>query len=211
MDKQTYDSILSHYSKLYQKYGLHPSSLGWLKGKQEIRFKVATDIGDLQNSTILDVGCGFGDFATFLKKHKQKVRYTGVDVNGKFIEIASKINQDCAFHARDIEKKKFKKRFDWVFAIGLTNQSGSFRYIENLMKEMSRIARKGVAMDFLTTYVDYKKSGNFHASPERVFKISKKFSKRVVLRHDYLPFEFCVYIYKNDKIKKDLSFKDFKV
>ena len=74
---------------------------------------------------------------------------------------------------------------------------------------MLDISKKGVAMDFLSTYVDYKTKGTFHTSPEHIFKIAKKLSKRVAIRHDYLPFEFCVYLYKQDQIDKDLSFKYF--
>ena len=42
-----------------------------------------------------------------------------------------------------------------------------------------------------------------------IFKISKNLSKRVILRHDYMPFEFCVYIYKNDSISGSNVFKEF--
>ena len=72
---------------------------------------------------------------------------------------------------------------------------------------MLKICKKGVAMDFMSTYVDFKRKDSFHASPERVFKIAKKLSKRVVIRHDYLPFEFCVYIYKNNNLTKKHTFK----
>ena len=209
MNKKTANSIIKHYSTLYENFGYNPASIGWPKGKQNIRFHAISQIGNLNNSKILDVGCGFGDLATFLKFRKIKMKYTGVDINEKFIKIAETVNPDCVFEVRDIEKRKFKQKFDWIFAIGTTNQSGSYQYIENLLNEMFRISKKGISMDFLSSYVDFKRHGNFHASPERIFKIAKKLSKRVVIRHDYLPFEFCVYIYKNNKIKKDLSFMDF--
>ena len=65
-------------------------------------------------------------------------------------------------------------------------------------------------MDFITDYVDFKNKGTFYASPEKIFKISKKISKRVLLKHDYLPFEFCIYIYPDDKIDlKNNTFKNF--
>ena len=75
---------------------------------------------------------------------------------------------------------------------------------------MFKISNKGIAMDFMSTYVDFKRKGSFHASPEKIFKIAKTISKRVVIRHDYLPFEFCVYIYKNNKLNSNQSFSDYK-
>ena len=208
MDLKTHQSNLKHYSKLYKKFGLSPASIGWTKGKQNIRFNAITEIGWLNNSSILDVGCGFGDLLSFLNKRKLRVKYTGVDINQKFIEIARKKYQKSIFEVRDIEEKPFTKKFDWVFAIGTTNHSGSYKYIQRLLSEMFRVSKKGVVIDFLSSYVDFTKPRNFHASPEKIFKITKKLSKRVIIRHDYLPFEFCVYIYKNDKITKNFAFKN---
>ena len=166
------------------------------------------EIGKMQNSKILDVGCGFGDLSSFLKSQYQ-IKYLGVDINPKFIEIAKQRNPKTRFEVRDIEKKKIKEKFDWVFAVGTTNKAGSYEYIENLLIQMLKVAKKGVAMDFMSSYVDFKASGSFHTSPEKIFKIAKNLSKRVVLRHDYLPFEFCVYIYKNNKFTKNQTFTDF--
>jgi len=209
MDLKTHKSIVKHYTELYKKFGPSPASVGWTKGRQDIRFNTITEIGIVKNSSILDVGCGFGDLSAFLKKRKLQVKYTGIDINQKFVELAKKKYPKVVFETRDIENNPFKKKFDWVFAIGSTNQSGSYKYIERLLTEMFRCCKKGIAMDFLSTYVDFKKPQNFHASPEKVFQIAKRISKRVVIRHDYFPFEFCVYIYKNDKITKNLSFKSF--
>ncbi|MCV0393512.1 MAG: class I SAM-dependent methyltransferase [Nitrosopumilus sp.] len=177
-----------------------------MKGKQDIRFNAVSKIGVLKNSSVIDIGCGYGDFLAFLNKKRFNVKYTGIDINERFIDIAKSKHPNSYFDVRDIEKKPLKKKFDWAFAIGTTNQNGSYSYIEKLMKEMLKISKKGIAIDFLSTYVDFKKPSNFHASPEKVFKIAKKFSKRVVLKHDYLPFEFCIFIYKNDKISKNISF-----
>ena len=211
MKKKIHDSILNHYIELYEKFGINPASLGWPKGRQDLRFQIMSQIGNLRNSKILDVGCGFGDLFSFLKLKKFKVNYTGIDINKKFIEIAKSKYPNKRFYVCDIEKRKFKEKFDWVFAIGTTNRAGSHNYIESLLKEMFRISRKGIAMDFMSTYVDFKRKGSFHASPERVFKIAKKISRRVVIRHDYLPFEFCVYIYKNNKLNKNHTFVDFAI
>ena len=209
VDKKTKNKIIEHYTKLYAKFGDNPASIGWPKGKQNIRFSTISQLGNLNNSSVLDVGCGFGDFSSFLKLNNINLKkYLGVDINKEFIDIAKIKNPDATFKVLDIEKDTLPK-FDWSVAIGITNKSGSYRYIEKLLKRMLDISKKGVAMDFLSTYVDYKTKGTFHTSPEHIFKIAKKLSKRVAIRHDYLPFEFCVYLYKQDQIDKDLSFKYF--
>lgn len=209
MEKIIQNKILKHYNDLFQKFGDNPASIGWPKGRQDIRFKVVTEIGDLKNSKILDVGCGFGDFASYLKKNRIKAEYHGIDINSNFIKIAKQKHPNKKFSVRDLEKVKFKNKFDWICAIGATNAGGTYRYIEKLLKEMFRISKKGIVMDFMSTYVDFKDKDDFHVSPERIFKIAKKLSKRVVIRHDYLPFEFCVYIYKNEKLTNENKFLEF--
>ena len=211
MKKFVHDVILEHYTELYHQYGVHPASIGWPKGRQKIRFQVMSEIGNLSNSKILDVGCGFGDLLAFLKSRKIRTKYVGVDINPIFIKIAKQRHPRTTFQIRDIEKTKFRDKFDWAFAIGTTNMAGSHEYIASLLKEMLRISRKGIAMDFMSTYVDFKRPESFHASPEKVFQIAKKLSKRVVIRHDYLPFEFCVYIYKDSKLNKNHTFVDFPI
>ena len=36
---------------------------------------------------MLDIGCGRGDLISYLKKKKISIRYTGLDINDKFIDI----------------------------------------------------------------------------------------------------------------------------
>jgi SAM-dependent methyltransferase len=203
LEKKIYRSILNHYTDLYKKFGDHPGSLGWPKGKQKIRFQTMFEIGNLKNCSVLDVGCGFGDFATYLQKKKKNIEYLGIDINPIFVKKAKEKNPNVSFKIRDIEKQKIKKKFDWVFAIGVTNKCGSYQYIENMLQEMFKLSKKGVGMDFLSSYVDFKGKGDYHASPEKIFKIAKKISKRVVIRHDYLPYQFCVYIFKEQEIDKN--------
>lgn len=209
MKKNMYDSILNHYNQLFKKYGLNSKSLGWLNGRQSIRFKVINEIGNLNNSTILDIGCGFGDFFSYLKFRKIKSKYYGVDINSDFIEIAKKIHPDGFFEVRDLQKKRISKRFDWGVAVGITNHAVTYLHLKNMLKEMFNLCRKGVAMDFISNYVDYKKKDIFYSSPEIMFKFAKTLTKRVILRHDYMPYEFCLYLYKNDQKNKYNVFREF--
>jgi hypothetical protein len=57
--------------------------------------------------------------------------------------------------------------------------------------------------------VDFKNEDAYYASPEQIFSFCKTISRRVVLRTDYMPFEFCVYVYKEDRISKRNVFEEF--
>ena len=198
--------ILKHHDVLFKKYKASAKSLGILKG-QSVRFDVISQVGNLENSSILDIGCGFGDFYGFLKFKKIKTRYYGVDINKDFINIAKERYSSGKFEVRDIETKPFSQKFDWVIGIGITTLS-SIKNTESLIKEMFRICRKGVAIDFLSSYVDYKEKELFYTSPEKIFSFAKTLTRRASLRHDYKPFEFCLYLYKDDSKNKKNYFKE---
>jgi hypothetical protein len=71
--------------------------------------------------------------------------------------------------------------------------------VQSMMKLMFLTARKGVAIDFVTNYVDFQESYLRYHSPEDMFKFAKSLTKRVVLRHDYPLYEFCLYLYPDFK------------
>lgn len=198
MKKSISDSIIHHYLNLFKEYGVNSRSIGWSNGRQSIRFNVISQIGNLHNSSILDVGCGFGDFYGYLKYQKIKANYHGVDINNEFVKIAKGRYPNASFEVRDIQKKRFPTKFDWVIAIGITNHASTYPHLKNILKEMFRICKKGIAIDFISSYVDYKNKEIFYTSPEKIFSFAKTLTRRVSLRHDYMPFEFCLYLYKDD-------------
>jgi len=203
--------ILRYYSNLLQKHGFDPRSVGWgdRKGKQSLRFEILCQIGKIHGGSLLDVGCGFGDLYGYLKYKKIQVKYLGVDINPELIEIGKKIYPKASLETRDIEQKPFQRKFEWVMASGITSHGSTYPHLRKVIKEMFRICSKGVAMNFVSNRVDYKTKGLFYSSPEKILAISKSLSNRIVLRHDYMPFEFTLYIFKNTKKTSNLIFQEY--
>lgn len=202
-------NTIKRYSERLAKFGYDPRSLGWNKGRQTVRFTVLSEIGELQNSSLLDVGCGFGDLYGYLQKTGVNVRYTGCDINPDLITIAKQKYSDANFIVSDI--KDVRGIFDWVVALGVFEfkHPRMISLVRRTLNSMFDIARRGVAADFMSSYVDYKGKEGFHASPEEMLKIAKSLSKRVSLRHDYMPYEFCIYVYKDDETNKRNVFSGF--
>jgi len=211
MKEEEKRAIIKRYNERLKKYGYDPRTLGWFKNRQPIRFKVLSEIGELNNCSILDVGCGFGDLYGFLLEKGLNVKYTGYDINPNLIKIAREVYPEARFEVKDIEEEEVNERFDWVFSSGVFNFKTSCNevFIQTMLRRMFQICRKGVAADFMSTYVDFKKEEIYYARPEDIFSFCKTLSKRVALRHDYMPFEFCVYIYKNDSINERNVFTEY--
>lgn len=211
MDKKVTKKIYDYYQNLFEQYGFDPKSVGWgtKKGKQSPRFEILCQIGDLTNSSILDVGCGFGDLYGYLLFRRMKVTYYGVDINPNLLKIGKKIYPRISLEHRDFEKKKFYKKFDWVLASGITSHGSTYSHLSKIMKEMYCICKKGFAMNFVSNNVEYKTKNLFYSSPEKILAITKSISNRFILRHDYMPFEFTLYVYKDNRKTSNYIFKEF--
>lgn len=162
---------------------------------QFARFKVLADIADLNNSSILDVGCGVGDFFFYLNQRFENVVYEGFDIVPRMIESAKEKYSNGNFKLADIEDYE-NSSFDFVVA------SGVFTYrIENYMekymhiiKKMFDISRKGVAFNMLRKGGHIDDELYIAYDPEEITNLCKKFSKKVEIVKDYLPQDFTVYL-----------------
>ena len=124
-----------------------------------------------------------------------KIKSTRVDIHPNLIKIQKEKNQDACFEIKDILIDEINQKFDWVLLSGVFNFKlwDNKTFIQNMLKKMFELCNKGVAADFMSKYVDYKNMDAYYASLEEIFSFCKALSKRVVLRHDYMPLSF-VYI-----------------
>lgn len=102
-----------------------PQALHWgHKKSQEIRFEQFLKLYDFTNKSILDVGCGFGDFYDYLIKNGIKPQlYCGLDIQEDIISYnlkKFKDNQKTQFVCEDLLKFK-KDLYDVVIASGTFN------------------------------------------------------------------------------------------
>jgi SAM-dependent methyltransferase len=203
MNEKDIDIYRNRYNKRIEKYGISPESLGWGGGKERqfLRFKILLEIGVKQKETLLDVGCGFADLYEFLILSNFEIDYTGVDINEKLINMSKEKNPDLNVFTADILDNEFRQTYDWIICCGIFNAKLSYEdnytYIKKMITKMFHISRKGVAIDFMSNYVDFQDPIAFHTSESEIIKFVKNELKaKIVVRMDYLPYEFCVYITK---------------
>lgn len=204
--------VAHFYSEGLRRYGYSPRSLGWVEGTQETRFRVLAEVGDLEGCPVLDVGCGFGDLYEFLCKEGIKVDYTGVDMNPDLLEIARMRHPDARFVTADFEEATIRGRFDWAFASGVFNYmvSDHRAFVGNVVRKMFRTARQGIAIDFLNSSASFLSAGLYRPDPADMYRFCCKLSKRVVLRCDYKPTEFCVYVYRDTSVAPGNEYRAYR-
>lgn len=205
-------NIAEFYQKRFEEYGHHEASLGWTKGKQFIRFYALTKNFDLNEKSILDIGCGFGDFVTFASQNKiEYSKYMGIDLVQEFVSIAHKMHGSDAKNSFAVKNFLDQEgNFDFVIASGVFGQrveaseDENYIFIEKIISKAFNDSNEGVSFDFISDKVDYRTSvDDFHASPSRILDIAYKFSKNVTLDNSVMPFEFTLTIKKDQSFSKD--------
>ncbi len=205
--------LVYHVDQLVEQHGFTPAALGWTKGKQPLRFQVLCEIGVHPGSTVLDFGCGLGDLYAYCLSRFGSITYLGVDINPALVAECWRRYPGADFRCSNILEEKLVQEVDYVLASGTFNypfsNTDNYEFIEAALTELFSLCRCGIAADFYSSYVDYRTNNLFYAEPMRIFDIAKRLSRRVALRHDYFPFEFCVYIYKDDSATDRFVFRKF--
>lgn len=198
------------YRTQFQKYGVDPRSLFWSKGRQKIRFQVLSEHIH-SGMTILDYGCGFGDFYSYLKSKNIDVNYIGIDIVDEFIHEAQKIHSDGTFLIRELNNDYLDLQIDYAVASGtfnllyVDNEVDHERIVFEAIAKLYSLAAGGVSVDFLTPDVDYKAPGGFHMDYSKIMSwCINNLSRRIKLDHSYLPYEYCIHIL-NDQYTNETS------
>ena len=111
------------YTESIEKFGVTPLGVHWKNHYSQLRrFEIITSyIQNIQNSGIVDAGCGFGDYYLYLKKRNLFPKsYIGVDCEKKMIEIAKNHCKDSCFYQRDILEDELYQA-DYYIASGALN------------------------------------------------------------------------------------------
>jgi SAM-dependent methyltransferase len=201
MDAYSKDQILSFYNFHLKKFGDRPEALRWTPQGQLKRYHMIADIApakDLNNATVLDYGCGTGDFYKFLKRRGINVKYTGVDINEKFIALAKGKYPECTFKVMNADDDQFEGFYDYIFICGVFNLQvpGVDEDLKNALVKLFSHCNKGLALSALSSQTPVKDPELHFTSPVEMVKFSlENLSPFISLRHDRIPHDFTLYVY----------------
>lgn len=203
-----HNETIKRYSERFIQHGHSPLSLGWNKGKQSVRFDILTSQINLRGKTILDFGCGFGDLnKTLISHYGNNYNYIGLDIVPCLLDAArnSYPQDNIKFEESDLLNFKPKSSIDVVISSGVFNHKYSsytekeqYSYIFSNLKCALNLAKVGIAFDFLSSKVDFRHQHTFHADPVVILDYMYSLSRNIIIRNDYMPFEFAMLCMKND-------------
>lgn len=207
LDNKDTSEYIGIYERRFARFGYSPMALGWNTGKQEMRFELLRNGYDLEDCSILDVGCGFGDLNRYLQAHCHSYTYTGVDLVSGFISKAKELypasdRYDIRFMEGDFLECCFDEPFDYVFASGIFGKklqgNDNYDYVDTVVRKAVELTRFGAGLDFSTSVgQQLRKSYGFIYDPGRIVSIVAKYTNNFILNHAYFPTEFSILINKD--------------
>jgi SAM-dependent methyltransferase len=214
MNEQDKENIINRYNERLSKHGYSAETLGWgKKDRRKLRFHILASQWNLNGCSVLDFGCGFGDFYAWAKEEGIHLDYIGVDLNPNLIAEAKKVYPEANLISGDIFKDALPlTQYDYIISSGTHNTkiADNKVFIENTFELFNKYSTKGFALNFLSDKAEIKYPDVNYSSPEYILGLCYKYSNRVVLRNDYMPFEFTVFVDKRtDFDKENVVYPDF--
>jgi SAM-dependent methyltransferase len=168
---------------------------------QQIRFDVLADAMPLAGAKILDVGCGFADFADYLASTAPDAGYVGIDISRSMIAAARRRRPGLDLRVLDIMTDDPGGPFDLVVANGIFYLLGEDAepIMQALIQRLFERCRRAVVFTSLSSWAPVRQPGEFHADPVRVLDFCHNLTPCLRLRHDYLAHDFAIYLYRSAK------------
>jgi len=202
MKKEQRKRIVDRHRDSLKRHGYHPNALYWSSREiQEIRFEVLTEIGIQAGDSVLDVGCGFGDFKAWFEQQGGALDYTGIDLSPDLLAEARKRHPDAQFLCGDLFDMDFSEHgFDWVILSGTLNEQlyDEGDYACRVIGKMFQLCRKGVAFNLLDARWIKAHDLQSHL-PEEVMQYCYSLCPDCFLRDDYLDNDFTIYMRRTDE------------
>lgn len=153
MKKEQRKRIVDRHRDSLKRHGYHPNALYWSSREiQEIRFEVLAGIGIKSGASVLDVGCGFGDFKRWFERQGGALQYTGIDLSPDLLGEAAKRHADARFVCGELfDLDAAEQSFDWVILSGALNEQlgDNGKYARRVIRRMYALCQRGVAFNLL--------------------------------------------------------------
>jgi SAM-dependent methyltransferase len=189
------------YTSLAEKFGPGVRALNWSSEKsQQLRFEILNQVGRLHMASVLDVGCGLGDFLDWVQAAGIKINYTGLDLTPRMIEIARTRFPGKAFILGSLfdAREQLEGSYDFVLASGIfyLRKNSPWKFLTRTVALMFRLCKQAVAFNSLSAWAPKKEGQEYYPDPLLTAAYCHTLTPWVVLRHDYHPGDFTIYMYK---------------
>jgi hypothetical protein len=203
LDLEDVNQVIHRYQERIAQHGVTLASLNsGSEEKQRIRHWAHASALRGPCPSVLEIGCGLGTFYRYLASVGQQCTYCGYDIVPEYIAECCHLYPKVQFHVRNIFSEGIDGSYDSIVMSQVLNnryrKSNNKMVMQRALELAFQHARVSVSVDMLSTYVEFQNPELFYYSPEEIFRLAKAITPRVILRHDYRAFEFCVQLFRED-------------
>jgi SAM-dependent methyltransferase len=194
-----FDDIARFYDRRVDEFGHDVRACDYGREEsQRIKFEVLSEVLPVDGLTLLDVGCGFADYASYLEERFPALRYTGIDISPRMVEEARRLHPGLDIRLGNILEGAVQEDFDVVTANGIFYLLGAEapELMRCIVGQMFGMARLAVAFNSLSAWAPDREPGEFYANPTETVGFCGTLTRWVSMRHDYHPRDFTVYLYR---------------
>lgn len=197
-------AVADYYSSRLDQHGPTSRGVDWngpeshsLRHHQFMRL-----LDGNQDASVLDLGCGFGDFFRFLRQQGHRGAYVGYDVAPNMIKQAQHMygGQDgCRWQVG----AKPSESADFAVASGIFNVKGDFpaaawaSYVRDTIDILASAGRRGFGFNMLSLSSDpeRRRPDLYYADAVGIFaECLQTFGRSVAVLQDYGLYEFTVIV-----------------
>jgi tRNA G46 methylase TrmB len=203
LDTDDLEQVIRRYRQRIAEHGATFASLNsGSEEKQALRHWVHASALRGTKPSVLDIGCGLGSFYQYLIQHKQDCSYHGYDVVEEYVAECRRVYPEAKFDVRNIFLEGIGGNYDTIVMSQVLNnryqKSDNMQVMKHALELAFQRARVSVSVDMMSTYVDFRNPDLFYYAPEEILRMAKAIAPRVVIRHDYRAFEFCVQLFHEE-------------
>lgn len=169
---------------------------------QRMRFERFLLANPIDGRSILDVGCGVGDFYAHIESRGISCNYTGVDISSEMIARSKARFPAVDFRTTNILEWQQERTHDFVVAIAIHNvkTENSWDLLTRFTRKQFQLCRSAAHLSLLTDHFTGFAPHIQPWSPADLLQLAFEITPYVSLQHDYLPHDFSITLYREAMI-----------
>lgn len=203
-------AVSAYYEEKLDQHGATFAGVDWkdAEGHQLRHRQFLRLIGPESDATVLDVGCGYGDFLSHLRACGHKGRYMGIDIAPSMIRAARERHGTGPDHAFVCAATP-PEPADYAIASGVFNlvcgadHLAWANHVERTVAILAQSAHQGFGFNMLSLCSDpcHRRPDLHYADPAEVLSsTTSRYGRHVLLLQDYGLWEFTVLVRREGSV-----------
>ncbi len=203
-ESEILSEVAAYYASKLAAHGATPQGVDWsgADSHQQRHRQFLRLLDGSPKASVIDLGCGFGDFLRFLRAAGHRGTFIGYDITPGMIEKARELHGEG-------EDRQWRtgaqpaEVADFAVASGIFNVKGDApndrwaRYVHRTIDTLAHAGRCGFAFNVLSTSSDpdRRRAGLYYADPvDMLAHCLGRYGRSVALLQDYGLYEFTIVV-----------------